>query len=794
MGLPVALLKVIGKGALNVMGGGVVGEVVFEALPEVARHVWGWWRKEKTPEQQRQEVQELAQAPAGEVRAAVKEVVAEIAADKPPEVKKSLELYLEQVPVAVRQSLRRPADPVGLSLPLALAFDDPDQVLPLLPAQMPRFKPGDRPLPGIDWELVELLGAGGFGEVWKARNPHFDAVPAVALKFCLDPSAKDRLLRHEAAVLNQVMRQGKHPGIVALQHTYLSAEPPCLEYEYVAGGDLTGLLGDWRSLPVNAERAQRAAGLVQDLSAIIGFAHRQNPPVVHRDLKPANILVQQVPGGGLQLRVADFGIGGVAASHALARTGRDVSQGAFLVTALRGAHTPLYASPQQMRGLPPDPRDDVYSLGIIWYQLLTGNLMASRPGGSRWVQRLKDQGVPESHLELLGECVEDEPADRPRDGAALAERLQALVRPAVAAVSAPPAKAVVRHGPDQVNRAHEEARRLADEAHDYAAAVSVLESLPEDLRDRTLFTRVSKYRVRVRDLDESIRKATQSSRLDGLRPQVEELMQLQPQREDLRLLLAALPSPALNLPRSLTVSAGIKLVLIAPGSFLRGSEPGEMLRGNDEGPQRRIRITRPFYFGIYPVTKKQFEVMTGANSLPRGLGPDHPVQQVSWEDARTFCKWLSALPAEHKAGRRFRLPTEAEWEYACRAGTTTPFSLGVALSSTQANFDGTRRYGSAEPGPYLQRTSKVGQFPANAWGLYDMHGNVWEWCQDWYDERYYEVSPEADPQGPDRGTHKVLRGGSWNNSGHLCRSARRNKYEPDFVADTIGFRVALEVG
>jgi len=793
MGLPVALLKVIGKGALNAVGGGVVGEMVFEALPEMARGIWAWWRKERTPEQQRQEVQALAQAPAPEVRAAVQQVVAEIAGDKPAEVKKSLELFLSQVPAAVRQSLRRPADPAGVSLPLALAFDDPDQVLPLLPAQLPRFQPGDRPLPGIDWELVELLGAGGFGEVWKARNPHFDAVPAVALKFCLDPSAKDRLLRHEAAVLNQVMRQGKHPGIVALQHTYLSADPPCLEYEYVAGGDLTGLLGDWRPLPVNGERAQRAAGLVQDLSGIVGFAHRQNPPVVHRDLKPANILVQQVPGGGLQLRVADFGIGGVAASHALARTGRDVSQGAFLVTALRGAHTPLYASPQQMRGLPPDPRDDVYSLGIIWYQLLTGNLVASRPGGSRWVQRLKDQGVPEAHLELLGECVEDEPNDRPRDAVALAERLQTLLCLAVAAAPAP-AK-VASHGPDQVSRAHEEARRLADEAHDYASAVGVLDSLPEDLRDASLYTRVTRHRVRVRDLDESIRQAAHSSRLDGLRPQIEELMRLQPQREDLRLLLAALPPPVvINRPRSLTVSAGIKLVLLSPGSFLRGSESGEMLRGNDEGPQRHIRITRPFYLGVYPVTKQQYEVMTGPSSLPRGVGPDHPVQQVSWEDARTFCKWLSALPAEHKTGRRFRLPTEAEWEYACRAGTTTPFAFGVALSSTQANFDGSRRYGSAEPGPYLQRTSKVGQFPANAWGLYDMHGNVWEWCHDWYEERYYEVSPEADPPGPDRGTHKVLRGGSWNNSGHLCRSARRNKYEPNFVADTIGFRIVLEVG
>src|SRR5262249_8586254 len=123
-------------------------------------------------------------------------------------------------------------------------FDEPGQLLALLPRRLPRFRPGDRPPGAGDWELVELLGVGGFGEVWKAHNPHFDGVPPVALKFCLDPEARDRLLRHEAAVLNQVLRHGKPPGIVTLQHTYLSADPPCLEYEYVSGGDLSVLVRD----------------------------------------------------------------------------------------------------------------------------------------------------------------------------------------------------------------------------------------------------------------------------------------------------------------------------------------------------------------------------------------------------------------------------------------------------------------------------------------------------------------------------------------------------------------------
>src|SRR5262249_15622705 len=140
---------------------------------------------------------------------------------------------------------------------------------------------------------------------------------------------------------------------------------------------------------------------------------------------------------------------------------------------------------------------------------------------------------------------------------------------------------------------------------------------------------------------------------------------------------------------------------------------------------------------------------------------EFPVESVSWEDAQDFLKKLSARPEERKAGREYRLPSEAQWEYACRGGasSSTAFHVGASLSSAQANFNGNDPYGDANTGPYLERPCAVGCYRPNAFGLYDVHGNVWEWCEDWFDEDYYAKSPPKNPSGPDDGSFRVLRGG-----------------------------------
>jgi formylglycine-generating enzyme required for sulfatase activity len=244
-------------------------------------------------------------------------------------------------------------------------------------------------------------------------------------------------------------------------------------------------------------------------------------------------------------------------------------------------------------------------------------------------------------------------------------------------------------------------------------------------------------------------------------------------------------------------SAGIKLVLIPAGTFLMGSpesEPGHRL---NEGPEHEVSITRPFYLGVAPVTQGQYEQVLGKNPARfhagTGGGPDHPVETVSWEDAAAFCRRLSERAEESRAGRVYRLPTEAEWEYTCRSGTATPFSPGAALSSRQANFDGAYPGGGATSGPALKQTSRVGSYPANNFGLCDVHGNVWEWCADWYAEDYYRVSPRRDPPGPAAGQFRVLRGGCWRSQAATCRAAYRNALPPSKRDAYTGFRVVAVV-
>jgi formylglycine-generating enzyme required for sulfatase activity len=288
----------------------------------------------------------------------------------------------------------------------------------------------------------------------------------------------------------------------------------------------------------------------------------------------------------------------------------------------------------------------------------------------------------------------------------------------------------------------------------------------------------------------------------------------------------------LYLPAEETNSIGMKLALIPPGEFDMGSTPEEVQwaleyvkqnkiinkyyleRVPGEAPRHRVKITKPFYMAVFPVTQGEYEKVVGVNpsaftekqmdassfkpplwetevtmrrdDRPTIRGKDtsrHPVETVNWEEAMEFCRKLSALPAERAARRTYRLPTEAEWEYACRAGTTTRWFCGDDEAGLQEYGWDTKNAGGM--------THPVGEKKPNAWGLYDMHGNVWQWCSDWFSLDYYQQSPPSDPLGPTACSSRVLRGGNWDDSPFSCRSAFRLSRGPASRLHGVGFRVVV---
>ena len=249
----------------------------------------------------------------------------------------------------------------------------------------------------------------------------------------------------------------------------------------------------------------------------------------------------------------------------------------------------------------------------------------------------------------------------------------------------------------------------------------------------------------------------------------------------------------------------LEMVYIPGGTFMMGSPENEKQRRDDEGPQHNVTVS-PFFMGKYPVTQGQWRAIASQTNLKvkLDLNPEpseftesyqdidrwqRPVEQVKWIEAVEFCERLSKL-----TGKDYRLPSESEWEYACRAGTTTPFYFGETITPELVNYDGNSTYGKSPKGEYRKETTPVGQFPPNAFGLYDMHGNVLEWCQDVYHENYNEAPTDGSAweiEGDSDSDQRVFRGGSWFFNSRRCRSANRNdlylSVESDF--SYVGFRL-----
>ena len=225
------------------------------------------------------------------------------------------------------------------------------------------------------------------------------------------------------------------------------------------------------------------------------------------------------------------------------------------------------------------------------------------------------------------------------------------------------------------------------------------------------------------------------------------------------------------------------MVYIPSGTFMMGSPENEEKRNSNESPQHLVKITG-FYMSKYPITQKQYQIIMGNNPV-NFKGENKPVEQVYWKDAVNFCKQLSK-----RTRKQHRLPSEAEWEYACRAGTITPFYFGESITTDLANYNGKNIYASESRGQYREQTTEVGIFPPNAFGLYDMHGNVWEWCADPWHYNYKNAPIDGSVYSTEKSDkYRVLRGGSWFYNPFGVRTALRGRGNASIRNHTYGFRI-----
>ncbi len=658
------------------------------------------------------------------------------------------------------------------------------------------------------YHVTARLGAGGMGLVYKARYARLDTdvvikVPHRAM--LADTHAASRF-RREIRALSQL----SHPHIVKIIDQGEHQGLPFVVMQYLPGGALNDRMRhgpDGNLLPMPPDSVR---GWLGDVADALDYIHGQG--LLHRDVKPHNILLDAQG----KAYVSDFGlvkaIGGDSAFQSAALTGTGHLLG-----------TPLYFAPEISQEKAYDGRVDQYALAATVYHWLCGrppfegpvmvvialHMNQPPPDPRQWLP-----GLPEPAAAALLRGLAKDPRQRFPNCSAFADALLTGLTGTTAVSATVPLPAsvarVVCPSCDKVLRVALSAAGKKSKCPTCQTVFLVPPNLqpaadapPRPAPPPAALTPTVPFQP-ARTLAVDRRRPPYGLfallalaclgflTLAGL---VIVVLLYQPGG------LATRATGSKGGPKEFTNSVGMKLVLAPAGEFLMGSPIAEADRDVDEFPHK-VELTRPFYVGAHEVTQEQYEKVMGKNpsqfDASKGGAPNFPVEFVSWDDAKEFCRRLGERREEKLAGRTYDLPTEAQWEYACRAGTTTAFHFGNRLTSDLANFDGNAPYGTDQKGGrYLGRTTKVGSYDPNAWGLYDMHGNVREWCRDWFDENYYKDGARQDPTGPkdgkDRNT-RVLRGGAWTSNGKLCRSAFRNRTYPTSRNDFIGFRVVLTAG
>lgn len=676
------------------------------------------------------------------------------------------------------------------------------------------------------YRLERLIAHGGMGQVWQATDLATHAElghsAQVALKI-LSPELTESA-SHAKLLVQEATRARRlaHEHIVRV---YDWAQDPATSSYFVImecleGEDLDALLA--REAPLGLERALALLRPVADALDYAWERHR----LVHRDIKPANVFVTARD----EIKLLDFGIA------ARARQGAASPLEAPAISGTPGYRAPEAATP----GLTPARTLDVYSVAAMIYQMVGGALPDGAP--------VQPAALGEAQWQVLRAGLAKDPAERPESVSALLARLQAAGAAPVAAMEASAPAAVVEEAaapepaaipapavapPTPAEEGARPPRPLTERARAEAAAAVAAQAAAERAR--------REQQRRERQQAEEARRARREALREQLRVrQAEEVAKARQAQEDAQRKAlqaraaaaylaeqekartkAAEPKPAAETtpaPQAILMrdrfldgsTQGPELVVLRAGRFQMGSPEHErkiaMAAGAQknwlarETPQHWVGIARPFAMGRYPVTVGEWRAFVEATDWqPDGdvnwAAPGfpqsemHPVVGVSWLDAQRYLAWLS-----ERTGQRYRLPSEAEWEYACRAGTKTAFSFGDSIDTSLANYDGNFTYNGGARGEYRRGTTAVTQFAPNPWGLHDMHGNVWEWVQDVMHDSY-EGAPldgSAWEGGGDR-ARRILRGGSWLYNPRYLRSALRNGFSAVMSNDIVGFRVVREL-
>jgi formylglycine-generating enzyme required for sulfatase activity len=667
--------------------------------------------------------------------------------------------------------------------------------------------------PARRYRLERLIAHGGMAQVWQATDLATHAElghsAQVALKILAPELTQNvgyaRLLVEEAARARRLA----HEHIVRVYDW--AQDPATASYfiimECLDGEDLDGLLA--REGPLELARA---LALLAPVAGALDYAWDRHR-LVHRDIKPANVFVTKSG----EVKLLDFGI----AARARGTAGPAPLE-APASSGTAGYRAPEAAVPTRR----PAPTLDVYAVAVMIHRMVSGSLPFGASRGPA-LEPARPNALTGPQWKALQTGFAPDPAVRPGTVGELLACLRAAdtepAAPAQAVTQEPETGAQAARSKNEAQAAATARALLATERRERekqerATLDAARRERKEALRQQLLARRAEEAEKTRQAKEEARRKALQARAAAAYLAQQKQARAEQAARNEAEL-KALLPTPSSPVADSEGIlrdrfldgsGAGPALVLIPSGRFQMGSPEHErkiaMQAGAQknwlarETPQHWVGIERGFALGRYPVAVgewREFVQATGWQGqgeldwqAPGFAQTDaHPVVGITWHDAQQYVRWLS-----ERTGQAYRLPSEAEWEYACRAGTRTAFSCGDTISTGQANYDGNFVYNGGERGVFRKGTTPVESFAPNPWGLFDMHGNVWEWVQDVVHDTYdgAPLDGRAWEEGGDQ-ARRILRGGSWLYNPRYLRSALRNGFSAVLSNDIVGFRVARDL-